>query len=65
MVRVDRPQIRLDVQGRFEQVPRNIWGPVNATHLTSIVATSNQSVPIEVIIIFCISKPNIYYSCIN
>ncbi|XP_032523025.2 protein mesh isoform X1 [Danaus plexippus] len=48
LVRVDRPQLKLDVQGRFEQVPRNIYGPVNATMLTSIVAASNNSVPIEV-----------------
>lgn len=48
LVRVDRPQLKLDVQGRFEQVPRNIYGRVNATILTSIVAASNNSVPIEV-----------------
>ncbi|CAB3241492.1 unnamed protein product [Arctia plantaginis] len=48
LVRTDHPQLRLDVQGRFEQVPRNIHGKVNATHLTSIVAASNNSVPIEV-----------------
>ncbi|XP_013171596.1 PREDICTED: uncharacterized protein K03H1.5 isoform X2 [Papilio xuthus] len=48
LVRVDHPQLKLDVQGRFEQVPRNIYGPVNATHLTSVVAASNNSVPIEV-----------------
>ncbi|KAG6459737.1 hypothetical protein O3G_MSEX011577 [Manduca sexta] len=48
LVRVDHPQLRLDVQGRFEQVPRNRHGSVNATHLTSIVSASNHSVPIEV-----------------
>ncbi|XP_050355399.1 protein mesh isoform X1 [Nymphalis io] len=48
LVRVDQPQIKLDVQGRFEQVARNIYGTVNATILTSIVAASNNSVPIEV-----------------
>ncbi|XP_053616264.1 protein mesh isoform X3 [Plodia interpunctella] len=48
LVRVDHPQLKLDVQGRFEQVPRNIYGPVNATHITSVVAASNNSVPIEV-----------------
>ncbi|XP_050672826.1 protein mesh isoform X1 [Leptidea sinapis] len=48
LVRVDHPQLKLDVQGRFEQVPRNIYGPVNATQLTSVVAASNNSVPIEV-----------------
>ncbi|XP_075981860.1 sushi domain containing 2 mesh isoform X1 [Anticarsia gemmatalis] len=48
LVRVDHPQLKLDVQGRFEQVSRNIHGRVNATHLTSIVAASNNSVPVEV-----------------
>ncbi|XP_041968877.1 protein mesh isoform X3 [Aricia agestis] len=48
LVRVDHPQLKLDVQGRFEQVPNNIYGRVNATHLTSIVAASNNSVAIEV-----------------
>ncbi|CAH0663709.1 unnamed protein product [Chilo suppressalis] len=48
LVRVDQPHLKLDVQGRFEQVRRNIHGAVNATHLTSIVAASNNSVPIEV-----------------
>ncbi|XP_045504606.1 protein mesh isoform X3 [Colias croceus] len=48
LVRVDHPQLKLDVQGRFEQVARNIYGAVNATHLTSIVSASNNSVPIEV-----------------
>ncbi|XP_063831983.1 protein mesh isoform X3 [Ostrinia nubilalis] len=48
LVRTDDPQLKLDVQGRFEQVARNIHGVVNATHLTSIVAASNNSVPIEV-----------------
>ncbi|XP_045514585.1 protein mesh isoform X3 [Pieris brassicae] len=48
LVRVDEPQLKLDVQGRFEQVSRNIYGPVNATHITSIVSASNNSVPIEV-----------------
>ncbi|CAH0591404.1 unnamed protein product [Chrysodeixis includens] len=48
LVRVDHPQLKLDVQGRFEQVPRNIHGRVNATHLTSVVAASNNSVSVEV-----------------
>ncbi|XP_026330187.1 protein mesh isoform X1 [Hyposmocoma kahamanoa] len=48
LVRVDHAQLKLDVQGRFEQVARNIYGPVNATHITAIVAASNNSVPIEV-----------------
>lgn len=47
---MDHAQLRLDVQGRFEQVPRNIYGEVNATHITAIVAASNNSVPIEVCI---------------
>nr|H9JIQ1.1 RecName: Full=Protein mesh; Flags: Precursor [Bombyx mori] len=48
LVRVDHSQLKLDVQGRFEQVPRNIHGAVNATHLTSVVAASNNSQTIEV-----------------
>ncbi|XP_034836554.1 protein mesh isoform X1 [Maniola hyperantus] len=48
LVRVDRPEIKLDVQGRFEQTPRNRFGAVNATVLTSVVAASNNSIPIEV-----------------
>lgn len=55
LVRVDRPQLKLDVQGRFEQVSKNVYGQVNATILTSIVAASNNSVPIEVSIMKNIS----------
>lgn len=48
LVRGSNGQERIDVQGRFEQVPRNIHGPVMATHLTSIVARGNTSTIIEV-----------------
>lgn len=52
LVRVDRPEIKLDVQGRFEQTPRSRIGVVNATVLTSVVAASNNSIPIEVTIMY-------------
>lgn len=49
LVRVNDSSMPLDVQGRFEQVPRNIHGNVMATQLTSIVARGNFSTtPIEV-----------------
>ncbi|XP_055535927.1 protein mesh isoform X1 [Wyeomyia smithii] len=48
LLRGNNGQERIDVQGRFEQVPRNIHGPVMATHLTSIAARGNTSTIIEV-----------------
>lgn len=41
-------QERFDVQGRFEQVSRNMHGPVMATHLTSLAARGNTTTTIEV-----------------
>jgi sushi domain-containing protein 2 len=38
----------IDVQGRFEQVQRNIHGPVMATHLTSVAARGSNTTVIEV-----------------
>lgn len=38
----------IDIQGRFQQVQRNIYGPVMATQLTSIVAMGNATDTIEV-----------------
>jgi sushi domain-containing protein 2 len=38
----------IDVQGRFEQVARNIHGPVRATHLTSIAVQGSNTTIIEV-----------------
>ena len=48
LVRINDGIQRLDVQGRFEQVNRNIHGAVMATHLTSVVARGNESTTIEV-----------------
>ncbi|XP_055617268.1 protein mesh isoform X2 [Toxorhynchites rutilus septentrionalis] len=48
LLRGNNGRERIDVQGRFEQVPRNIHGPVMATHLTSIAARGNTSTIIEV-----------------
>ncbi|CAL8149111.1 unnamed protein product [Orchesella dallaii] len=40
---------KLDVQGRFEQLPDSvITGEVKATRLTAIAAKSNESVTVEV-----------------
>lgn len=48
LVRTDVPNLKLDVQGRFEQVAPNIYGKVMATQLTSVVAAGNSSATIEV-----------------
>ncbi|XP_033329084.2 sushi domain containing 2 mesh isoform X1 [Megalopta genalis] len=48
LARVDHTKDKLDVQGRFEQLPDNMHGEVRATQLTSIAARGNNSVPIEV-----------------
>ncbi|XP_031838730.1 sushi domain containing 2 mesh isoform X2 [Nomia melanderi] len=48
LLRVNHAKDKLDVQGRFEQLPNNIHGEVKATQLTSIAARGNNSVPIEV-----------------
>lgn len=47
-MRTDVPNLKLDVQGRFEQMPPNIHGQVMATQLTSVVAAGNNSAVIEV-----------------
>ncbi|KOX76807.1 hypothetical protein WN51_11134 [Melipona quadrifasciata] len=39
---------KLDVQGRFEQLPNNVYGEVRATQLTSVAARGNNSATIEV-----------------
>jgi len=36
LLHVDAPRHRLDVQGRFEQLPNNIHGEVRATQLTAV-----------------------------
>lgn len=42
LVHVNSTKAKFDVQGRFEQLPQNIYGSVNATQLTSIVGKSNH-----------------------
>ncbi|XP_022920575.2 protein mesh isoform X1 [Onthophagus taurus] len=44
LVRVNTPDHQLDVQGRFEQMPMNLYGEVRATELTSVVARVNNTV---------------------
>ncbi|CAK9825077.1 Protein mesh [Anthophora retusa] len=48
LVRVNNIKDKLDVQGRFEQLPNNIYGEVRATQLTTIAARGNNSATIEV-----------------
>ncbi|XP_034249969.1 protein mesh isoform X2 [Thrips palmi] len=48
LVHVDNQKQKLDVQGRFEQMPSNLYGPVRATQLTSLAAQDNSSTIIEV-----------------
>ncbi|XP_035785156.1 protein mesh-like isoform X2 [Anopheles albimanus] len=48
LLRGNNGRERIDVQGRFEQVARNLHGPVMATQLTSVVARGNTSTIIEV-----------------
>lgn len=43
LVRCNDSSSPLDIQGRFEQVPKNIHGDVMATQLTSVVARGNFS----------------------
>lgn len=38
LVRVNHQKDKLDVQGRFEQLPNNLYGEVRATQLTSVVS---------------------------
>jgi len=39
LLRVNDLRDKLDVQGRFEQMPDNVHGVVMATHLTSVAGT--------------------------
>ncbi|XP_011160726.2 protein mesh isoform X2 [Solenopsis invicta] len=48
LLRVNDIKDKLDVQGRFEQMPPNMFGPVMATHLTSVAVRGNNSATIEV-----------------
>lgn len=46
LVRVNDLKDKLDIQGRFEQVPNNIYGEVKATQLTSIAGKNNKNLEI-------------------
>lgn len=48
LVRVRNSGQQLDVQGRFEEVRRNIHGRVMATQLTSVAARGNETTIVEV-----------------
>jgi len=48
LVHVDSVRHKLDVQGRFEAVPNNVYGTSRATVLTGIAAQENTSVVVEV-----------------
>ncbi|KAK4887771.1 hypothetical protein RN001_004042 [Aquatica leii] len=48
LVRTTNKENRLDVQGRFEQMPMNAYGEVLATQMTSVVARGNSSTIVEV-----------------
>lgn len=48
LVRADSPRVKLDVQGRFEQVQDSPYGTVLATELTAVAAKDNVSSTVEV-----------------
>ncbi|GLH01111.1 Uncharacterized protein GBIM_07324 [Gryllus bimaculatus] len=48
LVHADSNKAQLDVQARFEQVPRNIYGEVAATQLTAVATKDNISATIEI-----------------
>ncbi|KAF5296959.1 hypothetical protein FQR65_LT10111 [Abscondita terminalis] len=48
LVRSNNEHNKLDVQGRFEQMPANVYGDVRATQITSVVARENSSAIIEI-----------------
>ncbi|XP_014233567.1 protein mesh [Trichogramma pretiosum] len=48
LVKVDDNKHKLDIQGRFKQVPENIYGEVRATQLTAVAAQCNSSQTVEV-----------------
>ncbi|BES91125.1 AMOP [Nesidiocoris tenuis] len=48
LARADNGKHKLDVQGRFERVPKNLFGLSEATLLTSVVAKENNSAIVEV-----------------
>jgi hypothetical protein len=44
----DSPKVKLDVQGRFEQVLDSPYGEVMASHLMAVAAKDNVSATVEV-----------------
>ncbi len=48
LVRADSPRVKLDVQGRFEQVENSPYGEVLASTLTAVAAKDNVSSTVEV-----------------
>ncbi|KAK4887724.1 hypothetical protein RN001_003995 [Aquatica leii] len=48
LVRTSNTENKLDVQGRFEQMPMNAYGEVLATQMTSVVARGNSSTIVEI-----------------
>ncbi|TRY73653.1 hypothetical protein TCAL_08799 [Tigriopus californicus] len=48
LVRANSPRVKLDVQGRFEQVKDSPYGEVMATMLTAVAAKDNVSATVEV-----------------
>lgn len=48
LLRTNTKSNRMDVQGRFEQLPMNAYGEVKATQLTSVTARGNSSTVLEV-----------------
>merc|ERR1719334_1511778 len=48
LVRANSPKVKLDIQGRFEQVNDSPYGPVNATMLSAVAAKDNTSATVEV-----------------
>ena len=55
LVRANSPRVKLDVQGRFEQVEDSPYGEVFASHLTAVAAKDNVSSTVEV----CFNNPNV------
>jgi len=48
LVRANSPRVKLDVQGRFEQLENSPYGEVRASHLTAVAAKDNVSSIVEV-----------------
>jgi len=48
LVRSNSPKVKIDVQGRFEQVLDSPYGEVHASHLTAVAARDNVSATVEV-----------------